>query len=183
MQDKQLALTYPGNPLATIAMWTDYTTDASFKFRIARATPLSFDIWMHILSQNGHLLYAKAALEKAASPFDISVPVAVMLIDPSDQATGVTMDTPFRWIGANHSLYVLLVSTINRFIQVITTEMSLRLSDLGQLGITLSAGTLYSWRVYAYGPFSSIDEAASPRGIHPAGDWFWSDVTPYRFSP
>jgi hypothetical protein len=48
---------------------------------------------------------------------------------------------------------------------VITTDSSASIPDLAAWGVDLPKGAAYSWRVQAYAPFASLDEAADPESI------------------
>jgi hypothetical protein len=183
LASKQLLLTYRGPRPATTAIWTDHSTESPFKFRFARSSALSFGLTVDAYGPAGEVVYTKTQLEQAASSITITLPTPVAILAPADNATGVTASSEFRWSGPTGSVYVFLVPGRTGVTLVVTTETSLRLSDLKLTDITLTPGHAYTWTVFAYGPFASLDEAAGPLGFESSEDHLFS-FTPHRtFQP
>jgi hypothetical protein len=132
---------------------------------------------------DGHVVYTKTALEGVGPVLDISVPAGVSAITPVDQATGVSMETEFRWTGPPNSVFAFIVPGTGHFTEVVTTATSVRLSEFASLGITLTPGNIFRWSIVAYGPFNSVDDAVTSRGFHPVTDHIRSDVLSRQFTP
>jgi hypothetical protein len=125
-----------------------------------------------IPAAGGVSLFATASLNKATSSFvqpltatvvvSFTMPAAAVLNLPADTATGVTTSTHFAWTSAASTINELNVGTngANRAAyKVFTTASDVTIPVVPEL--TLPANQAFTWRVVAYGPNTTIDEAAA----------------------
>lgn len=142
------------------ALWTTTTTttvDATF--------PL-------IPAAGGGALFASATLNGGTSSFvqpltatvavNFTMPAAAELAMPVDAATGVTTSSHFTWTSAASTINELNISTGTpnpAAYKIFTTASDVTLPVVPEL--TLPANGSFSWRVVAYGPNTTIDEAAA----------------------
>jgi hypothetical protein len=117
----------------------------------------------------------RRGLTTSASDVAINLQEPPVLANPVANATGIDHNTEFRWSPFGNSVQGLIVwSTAgNPGYAIVTMKDRAKIPDLSTWGIDgmgLPPTTLYGWRVWAYGPWSSIDEAAGPTLYWPAGE-------------
>lgn len=143
-----------------VALWqttTTTTVDATF--------PL-------IAAAGGTSLFASASLDGGSSTFvqpltstvavSFTMPAAAVLTLPADAATAVTTSTHFTWTSAASTINEVNVTTgtpTHAAYKIFTTASDVTIPVIPELA--LPANQSFSWRVVAYGPNTTIDEAAT----------------------
>jgi hypothetical protein len=142
------------------ALWTTNTTttvDATF--------PL-------IAAAGGNSLFASTSLNGGTSTFvqpltatvavNFAMPAAAVLAQPTDAATGVTTATHFMWTSAASTINELDINTgtpTKAAYKIFTTSSDVTIPVVPELA--LPANQAFAWQVVAYGPNTTIDEAAA----------------------
>ena len=148
------------------ALWqtnTTTTVDATF--------PL-------IAQAGGTALFATSSIATGTSQFvqpltatvnvNFTMPAAAVLDMPADAATGVTTSTHFTWASAASTINEVNIGTgspTRANYKIFTTASDVTIPVVPEL--TLPANQSFSWRVVAYGPNTSIDEAAASNELEP----------------
>ncbi len=112
-------------------------------------------------------IYYKVGMAPGASGVAITLPVGPELSLPIDATTGVTKSSLFSWSPVPNSVHALVFQPPlgkPRYI-VLTTAAADSIPDLSTAGLGLPAGTNYSWSVFSFGPFASVDAAAGASGF------------------
>lgn len=128
-----------------------------------------------IAAAGGNSLYAYTSLDGGFSYYvkpltttatvDFTIPEAAVITAPADAATGVTTQTMFSWTAPTSVISEVLMSatstqgTAKATFHIYTTSDQLTIPVIPELA--LPSGQSYSWRVYGYGPNTSIDDAAA----------------------
>jgi hypothetical protein len=163
----------PGYPDPTITLNQEF--EGSYA-TLWESTTTAIDAAFPLLaSAGGNSLYARAALDGGFTEFvqpltatatvDFILPAAAVLAQPADSATGVTTSTPFSWtapVGVVSELNASASSaqgTARGSFRIFTTATQVNLPVIPEL--PLPSGQSYVWRVYGYGPSSSINDAAA----------------------
>lgn len=100
-------------------------------------------------------------LPDTASGVELMLPVASTPSEPADGASGVGGSTTFRWtspVARPH--LVRFQSGGGPSVDVITDEASITLPSLDALGVSIPAGTGYTWRVFGFEPYADVDALA-----------------------
>lgn len=101
----------------------------------------------------------------------IALPAPVVPTAPKPNATQVGPGATFSWTGLPSAVYLAILeppSTSDPTVYVFSDQTSVPLPDTSAVGMPLTAGTTYGYRVQAIGPMASIDELAQPGGMN---DW------------
>lgn len=109
----------------------------------------------------------KPNLAPNASAITVNVPQAPELSLPVDAATGVKTSTPFSWTpfaGGVHMLYINGPAGQPDYL-ILTTATGDSIPNLASAGLGLPAATGYTWQVYGFAPFASVDAAAGTTGF------------------
>lgn len=162
---------YPGPSISLLqqfgvrqaALWTSDTTttvDATF--------PL-------IAAAGGTSLFASTSLDGGTSTFvqpltatvavNFAMPAAAVLNLPVDAATGVTTATHFTWTSAPSTINEVNITTSTAAYKIFTTASDVTIPTVPELA--MPANQPFSWRVVAYGPNASMDEAAASNELEP----------------
>jgi hypothetical protein len=119
-------------------------------------------------SSAGSVGLTRSQLALDANGVELSFQAPPAQSAPDDASTGVTTATVFSWQPFTRGVHVVgfgsAVPGSPRF-AVITMASSATIPDLAALGVALPKGATYSWRVEAYAPFASLDEAADLKSI------------------
>jgi len=109
----------------------------------------------------------KPGLAANASGVSLTLPAGPELSLPVNAATGVTTSTNFTWTpfsGGVHLVLILGPAGQPKY-YILTTGSNATIPDLTSLGLGLPTATNYSWAVYGFAPFASIDAAAGANGF------------------
>jgi hypothetical protein len=146
------------------ALWTTSTTttvDATFPL-IAAAGGTS--LFATVTDGTGTSTFVQPLTATVTVSF--AMPPAAVLDAPADMATGVTTSTHFTWTSAPSTINEVNVTTstpTRAAYKIFTTTSDVTLPVVPEL--TLPANQSFSWRVVAYGPNASIDEAAASKEL------------------
>ncbi len=109
----------------------------------------------------------KVGLSPSAAGVTLDVPAAPELSLPIDGTTGVTNSNMFSWTPVANAVHLVLfegpAGQPDYF--VLTAAAADSIPDLATAGLPLPANKSYTWSVYAFGPFSSVDAAATSAGF------------------
>jgi hypothetical protein len=160
-----------GYPGPTISLMQQFGSTQQPLWRTDQTTTVDATFPL-VAAAGGTSLFATASLNGGTSSFvqplttsvavSFAMPAAAVLAMPADAATGVTASTHFTWTSAASTINELNVSTStpNRAAyKIFTTASDVTIPVVPELA--LPANQSFSWRVVAYGPNATIDEAAA----------------------
>jgi hypothetical protein len=132
-----------------------------------------------IAAAGGTNLYVSAIMGAATSYYthplagdttvDFSMYPAAVITAPADAATGVTVTTPFMWTPAPGTISRLALSSntpTKVTYYVYTAGSEITIPELTEAA--LPPGQTFSWSISGYGPYTSVDEAASTNELEDA---------------
>ncbi len=136
------------------------------------ATTTTIDAAFPIISTaGGTCLFASSTLDGATSYFaqpltgtttiDFTMPAAAVPLMPEGNATGVTTATTFAWTaptGVISEAFFSTSGTTRVAYRVFTTNDQISIPVIPEL--PLPSGQTFQWKVYGYGPYTHINEAA-----------------------
>ena len=109
--------------------------------------------------RNGLAIGATGVSVSIVTPPELSLPV--------NAATGVDTTVTFTWTamtGGAH-LVLFLGAGSNPAYYVVTTGTSTTIPNMKPFGLGLPSASAYTWQIYGFGPFSSVDAAAGSAGF------------------
>ena len=165
-----------GYPSPTISLMQQFgTTQAALWQTMTTTVDATFPL---IAAAGGNSLFATTTLNDGTSQFvqpltatvdvNFAMPAAAVLDQPADAATSITTTTHFKWASAASTINELNISTgsPNRAAyKVFTTGSDVTVPVVPELAFPPNQS--FSWRVIAYGPNASIDEAAAANELEP----------------
>jgi hypothetical protein len=108
----------------------------------------------------------------AAGAIDVSLdlPRGAPIFAPADGTIGIDAQTDFSWGTFHCGIFTVVFSTPEPAptLFLVTEDTHVFLPQLAELPVP--GGTAYRWSVLAEAPFASVDEAAGPRLLTPAGN-------------
>jgi hypothetical protein len=167
---KAMSLVFPTK--GTISLGSESGTATSFSYTVPVVTGTTLTVSASASGTGGVVSAAKSGIASGATGVAITIPSPPSPSLPVDAATGVSTATPFSWAPIGSTIYLLLLNgpANQPDYLVITASPTGTIPDLTALGLGLPKGLGYTWNVLAFGPFATIDAAASPTGIIPLGD-------------
>ena len=163
---KSVSLRVGGN--GSIQLFQDPTASGTYTY----VTPSITGVTLHLLaaatkSGSGSAFAFKTNLAPNASGVSVSVPQAPELSLPVDAATGVRTSTPFSWTPFTGGVHLLLINgpAGQPRYMVLTAAVGDSIPNLASAGLGLPSATTYSWAVYGFAPFASVDAAAGTTGF------------------
>lgn len=101
----------------------------------------------------------KSASAAASTSLPVTLPDPARPTAPADAITNVTAATAFSFSALAGGVHrVTFYATTLPTITVFTKDTTVNLPDLTPFAVVLPKGTLYTWRVFAYAPLSSLDD-------------------------
>lgn len=160
-----------GYPSPSISLIQQFGTTQATLWQTTTTTTVDATFPL-IPAAGGTSLFATTSLNGGTSNFvqpltatvavNFTMPAAAVLNLPADAATGVTTSTHFTWTSAASTINELnfSTSTPNRAAyKIFTTANDVTIPVVPELA--LPANQAFSWQVVAYGPNTTIDEAAA----------------------
>lgn len=165
----QKVLSVSFSPNANVPVLTDSTATNNFSYvtpNIGGATMLLAATATKPAMAQVVISY-KAGLAPSATGVSLNIPAAPELGLPANAATNITPSTDFSWSAFSGGVYMVYFNGPGSQpgYYVVTTATTTRIPDLSSLGLALPPATSYSWSVYAFAPFASVDAAAGPEGF------------------
>ena len=115
----------------------------------------------------GTAVFWKTGLATAATGVSITLVAPPEVSLPVNAATGVDTTVTFSWTAMTGGVHLVVFegagSTPTYF--VLTSGTSATIPNMKPFGLGLPASTSYSWFVYGFGPFGSVDAAAGSAGF------------------
>lgn len=156
------------SPNANVQVLTDSTATNNFSYvtpNIGGATMLlAATATKPAVAQ---VISYKAGLAPNATGVSLNIPAAPELGLPANAATNITPSIDFSWSAFSGGVYLVYFNGPGSQpdYYVVTTATTTRIPDLSSLGLALPPATSYSWQIYAFAPFASVDAAAGPEGF------------------
>ena len=156
----------------SISLGSEGGSTASFSYAVPVVSGTTLSVSASASGVSGLSQLAKSGIAPGASGIALSLQAVSTHSLPVDNATGVTVATPFSWTPSPSVIYIVLVNgpAGQPDFLIITSQPSATLPDLTALGLGLPKGIAYGWSILTYGPHASIDAAAGPTGFIPQGD-------------
>jgi hypothetical protein len=162
-------LTQPaGYPAATISLRQEFGPESEDLWTTTTTNTVDATIPL-ISAAGGTNLNATSTLNGGVSEYvyplttntvvNFTMPAAAVLTNPAANATGVTTATPFMWTPGTNTVSELNISGGLRNYHIYTTASQLTIPVLTEA--PLPSGQTLTWRVYGYGPHSSVNDAAA----------------------
>jgi hypothetical protein len=160
-----------GYPSPSISLMQQFGTTQAALWQTNTTTTVDATFPL-IAAAGGSSLFATSSLNGGTSQFvqpltatvdvNFTMPAAAVLDQPIDAATAVTTSTHFTWASAPSTINEFNLSTgtpTRAAYKVFTTASDITIPVVPELA--LPANQTFSWRVVAYGPNATIDEAAA----------------------
>jgi hypothetical protein len=106
-----------------------------------------------------------AGLAPNATGVTLTAPEAPAPSLPVDTATNVDHATEFAWSPFTGGVHLVRIYADGILFNLVTTDNHVHIPDLDRAGLSLPKGTTFTWDIFAWGPYASVDEAAGPRGF------------------
>jgi hypothetical protein len=109
--------------------------------------------------RNGLAIGATGVSVSIVTPPELSLPV--------NAATAVDTTVTFTWTAMTGGVHLVIFSSggTNPAYYVLTAGTSATIPNMKPFGLGLPSATAYTWQVYGFGPFGSVDAAAVSAGF------------------
>ena len=109
--------------------------------------------------RNGLAFGATGVSVSIVTPPEVSLPV--------NAATGVDTTVTFTWTAMAGGVHLVSFTAAgsNPAYYVVTTGTSTTIPNMKPFGLGLPSATAYTWQIYGFGPFGSVDAAAGSAGF------------------
>ena len=156
-------------PSAVIDLFTDYnaTTNLSYYTPGIPGATLLLGASATKTGGGGTAITWRDGLAMGATGVSVSIVTPPELSLPVNAATGVDTTVTFTWTamtGGAH-LVLFLGAGSNPAYYVVTTGTSTTIPNMKPFGLGLPSASAYTWQIYGFGPFSSVDAAAGSAGF------------------
>lgn len=195
-------------PLAETVLRSEVVFDSNAAIGLTwRAYPEAMNYVPMPVLPGGHAVFAASRqgssralvhrrADSSATVTELEVPTPRTLTSPDDGAEGVTALTRFDWSDdATVSILNIQCGALGLQVNVVTAGHSATWSEIPLPLGSLPSGVKCRWRVDVQGAFTSIDDAAGPRGLidacdstgtcerdHFYGDGSWTRSSPRTFT-
>lgn len=164
LSTKALAVNFVTN--ASISLLSDSTSTTSFTYITPNVSGATMQLTAQATSGTNIVAGFKTGLAANASGANLSLPAAPQQSLPVNAATGVNTSTNFTWTPFSGGAHLVIIQAAGKPTYfILTTGTNATIPDLTSLGLGLPAATNYSWAVYGFAPFASVDAAAGPNGF------------------
>lgn len=170
---------------ASFTVGTDATAATSFSYPVPSGIGSTASV-----SAQGLITGTAASLTRSRGLAAGSTGSTVNLLSPAVQstpvvnATGISTSTDFTWTPLAGAVHLVGIgpntSPTAPIYYFFTTGTTIRIPDLGSLGVVLPATTVYDWAIIAFGPWASIDEFAGGSVLTPNGNTLNTSFTADR---
>ncbi len=151
-----------------IPVLSDPTTIPTFAYNTPNVTGVTISLVAAISNGTGGAVESfLSGLAVNQTNATMTIPAAPELSLPVNNATGVTVGTPFSWTpfaGGVHLVSFNPVVAGQPSILLITAATSDSIPNLTSAGLALPSSAVYHWNVAGVAPFASIDAAAGTGG-------------------
>jgi hypothetical protein len=109
--------------------------------------------------RNGLAFGATGVSVSIVTPPEVSLPI--------NAATGVDTTVTFTWTAMAGGVHLVSFTAAgsNPAYYVVTTGTSTTIPNMKPFGLGLPSATAYTWQIYGFGPFGSVDAAAGSAGF------------------
>jgi hypothetical protein len=153
---------------AVISLFSDNTANAALSYYTPGIPGATLVLGAEALKAGGGTAITwKNALAIGATGVSVNIVTPPELSLPVNAATGVDTTVTFTWTamtGGVH-LVVFTAGAGSPKYYVLTAGTSATIPNMKPFGLGLPAVTAYSWQVYGFGPFGSVDAAAGSTGF------------------
>lgn len=120
-------------------------------------------------------------LPDTSGGLELTLPAPSILDEPADGAAGIDPTTTFRWSSPAPRVHLVRFHTTGGpTFDVVTDATATTLPDLDALGLPLSEGTTYDWRVYGLEPYPHVDAVAATDDAFLSAWWTSAFYEPVR---
>ena len=114
--------------------------------------------------------WRETGIPVGATGLVLALPQGTSIIGPADGTTSVDAQTEFSWNAFPGGIFTIdfYPSRGGPVFHVVTGATRMTIPHIPSL--SLPAGNQYEWNVSGVAPFASVDEAAGPQGLNPAGN-------------
>jgi len=164
---------------AFMALGFDDSQDLEFAYLLPSGIDAAGLVLVEATAPGVFVARRESGIAVGSSGLAFTVPEGSSIVSPADGAAMVDARTDLSWSPFPGGVFTVDISTARGpSFHVVTRSTSTRLPEIASL--PLPAQTAYVWRVSAVAPFASIDEAAGPRGLNPAGNSFFASSSDAR---
>lgn len=165
--EKSVEMTANGNPaLYLLRDGTDKTKD--FSYLVPTIAGMKARVNVETRGPNGESSsFMKNAIDPGTTGIHTGILPAPSIDLPADQATGVTVTTPFSWSKFEGGVHLLTAFPANSGIGfiVVTEKSTTTLEGITRVGFSLTPATTYGWQVVGIAPYASVDAFTSADGF------------------
>ncbi|MEW6509696.1 MAG: carboxypeptidase-like regulatory domain-containing protein [Bacteroidota bacterium] len=151
----------------TLRVFSDNTPTTNFSYYTPNITGVALILGAGAQKTGNQSVIFKTGLSANATGLAVSVPAAPEQSLPIAGATGVDTTVAFSWTaytGGVHLVYFQAGGTNPKF-YILTSGTSATIPNLQPFGLGLPPSTTYTWQIYGFAPYASVDAAAAPGGF------------------
>lgn len=159
LQSKKLYLNF-GN--AFILLATHQSSTADFNYIVPSINGFTFGLTASALNGNYITVFNKKGITAGSSGISINLIESPKLNLPANNGIGIDTTTQFLWSNSGTSGINIISFTPSNgpTFFILCADNSCNIPNLAPQGMGLPSNAMYSWNVYKYFPFSSINDAA-----------------------
>jgi hypothetical protein len=148
----------------------DDSSGAEFTYVVPGDIGATVDVLAEISGPGAFVIGRKTGIPPGATDVTFPLPKGAPSLAPADGATDVDTQTDFSWESFPGGVYVVTLATPppGPTYFVVTRDTHASIPQLAALPVP--GDTHYDWDVKALAPFESVDGAAGPSLVTPAGD-------------
>jgi hypothetical protein len=153
---------------AVIALFTDITPNAALSYFTPGIAGASLLLGAEAIKAGGGTAITwKNALALGATGVPVVIVTPPELSLPVNAATGVDTTVTFSWTAMPGGVHLVIFTggAGSPKYYVLTAGTSGSIPNMKPFGLGLPAATAYTWQVYGFGPFGSVDAAAGSTGF------------------